>query len=218
MKGNSEIDKDHQRLESYFRSAKFLQSAPGLAQCPQATGVEIAFAGRSNAGKSSAINKLVGNKKLAKISKTPGRTQLINFFSLADGNCLVDLPGYGYAKVSRSKKDQWQQHLMGYLEHRQPLCGLVLLMDVRHPLQQFDEMMLEWAAQYEVSCTILLTKADKLSKNAAKKAFFQVQSRVANMPSTEVMLFSSLNGEGLFEARQALYRQLNSVEQANAGP
>ncbi len=191
-------------LQKYFRSANFIQSASSLADCPVQAGPEIAFAGRSNAGKSSAINRITDNKKLAKTGKTPGRTQLINFFELKDGARLVDLPGYGFAKVSKQKKNNWQKHLLNYLEKRETLAGLVLVMDSRHPLQAFDQMMLDWAKTYSVPTLILLTKCDKLSKNAARKAYFEVEAHCSDIPQSAPLLFSSTSGEGLPQALQAI--------------
>ncbi|KZY64599.1 ribosome biogenesis GTP-binding protein YihA/YsxC, partial [Oleiphilus sp. HI0066] len=145
-----------------YDSAAFMQSGSKLSNCPSDNGIEIAFAGRSNAGKSSAINSITQNKKLARTSKTPGRTQLINFFSLdIEGVRLVDLPGYGYAKVSLDMKEAWGRHLEDYLQNRDSLVGLVLIMDIRKPLTEFDTMLLDWSKKSELSTTILLTKADK---------------------------------------------------------
>ena len=144
-----------------FHKATFIHSAPSIRECPPETGVEVAFAGRSNAGKSSAINTLTNNHKLARVSKTPGRTQLINFFELSDSQRLVDLPGYGYAKVSREMKERWQRYLSEYLRERRCLKGLILLMDIRHPLQEFDATMLNWATAAKMPVHILLTKSDK---------------------------------------------------------
>ena len=125
-----------------FRRAAFIQSAPSLTECPDDEGAEVAFAGRSNAGKSSAINTLTGNSKLARTSKTPGRTQLLNFFALDEQRRLVDLPGYGYAKVPQAVKQRWENKLFEYLQKRRSLRGLVLLMDIRHPLQEYDTNLL----------------------------------------------------------------------------
>jgi len=196
-------------LQRYFQSAAFKVSAAKFEQCPEQTGHELAFAGRSNAGKSSAINRICSNKKLARTSKTPGRTQLINFFDLSDGQRLVDLPGYGFAKVSIAKKQQWQRHLMRYLEDRPALAALVLLVDCRHPLQDFDQMMLNWAAQYHMPCIVLLTKADKLSRNAGKQAQFKIEKLLADLPQVSVQLFSAHNGTGLDKARAAIYAHLH---------
>jgi GTP-binding protein len=196
-------------LQRYFQTAAFSISAAKFDQCPAQKGLELAFAGRSNAGKSSAINRICSNKKLARTSKTPGRTQLLNFFDLSDEQRLVDLPGYGFAKVSIAKKQQWQRHLMRYLEDRPALAGLVLLVDCRHPLQTFDQMMLDWSAQYQLPCIVLLTKADKLSRSAGKQAQFNLEKQLASMPLVHVQLFSAHNDTGLNEARAAIYARLH---------
>jgi GTP-binding protein len=199
-------------LQKYFQSAAFTQSAAKLAQCPLDHGFEVAFAGRSNAGKSSAINRICGQKKLARISKTPGRTQLINFFGLRDQQRLVDLPGYGYAKVALAKKLEWQKHLEQYLEKRSSLTGLVLVMDVRHPLQPFDTVMLDWVKQYRIQCHILITKADKLKRGPAMQALFQVEKSVKDQPYISAQLFSATNGAGLEQARETLYDWLHQPQ------
>lgn len=194
-----------------YRSAQFLISAPSLAQCPPERGAEVAFAGRSNAGKSSAINTLTQNTKLARTSKTPGRTQLINFFSLDDQRRLVDLPGYGYAKVPLATKKQWQVHLTEYLHQRQSLRGLILLMDIRHPLQEFDTSMINWAADAEMPVHILLTKSDKLKRGAAKNTQLAVQKHLTGAQVDDlvtVQCFSSLKAEGLKELEKVLGRWL----------
>ena len=189
-----------------YRTAQFLISAETLAQCPPDSGFEVAFAGRSNAGKSSAINALTDNKKLARTSKTPGRTQLINFFSLDDQRRLVDLPGYGYAKVPEEMKLKWQRHLNEYLEKRECLRGLVLLMDIRHPLQDFDSMIIEWANNGEMPLHILLTKADKLKPNAARNQVFQIKKALQQYQHTNmtVQTFSALKKQGLKELETVL--------------
>ncbi|SDM44352.1 cell division checkpoint GTPase YihA [Franzmannia pantelleriensis] len=190
-----------------YQTARFLTSAPTLAQCPLDAGAEVAFAGRSNAGKSSAINAMTQQKALARTSKTPGRTQLINFFSLAGGESqrLVDLPGYGYAKVPEKVKLEWQRHLADYLRNRQSLRGLVLVMDVRHPLSEFDEMMLGWADEQDMAVHILLTKADKLKSGAAKNELQKVRGRLREWEDlVSVQLFSSLKREGVAEAQARL--------------
>lgn len=196
-------------LQKYFESAHFETSATNLGQCPNDGGVEVAFAGRSNAGKSSAINCLCNKKKLARVSKTPGRTQLLNFFTLNEKQRLVDLPGYGYAKVSLSKKLIWQKNLMAYLERREALKGLILVMDARHPLQPFDHSMLEWTKKYQVLCHILLTKSDKLKRGAAKQTLKQIESTCIDSSRVSVQLFSSINGEGLNTARNTISNWLN---------
>lgn len=188
-----------------FRQAQFFTSAPKLKDCPPDQGFEVAFAGRSNAGKSSAINTLTENKSLARTSKTPGRTQLINFFNLNEQQRLVDLPGYGFAKVPIEVKLKWQRHLEDYLRQRQSLQGLVLLMDCRHPLQEFDRMMLSWAESSNMPVHILLTKADKLKSGAAKNTFLKVRRELEPLADlVSIQLFSSLKRTGLPELRQVL--------------
>lgn len=191
----------------HYPNARFLISAPTLATCPADTGDEVAFAGRSNAGKSSAINALTHQKALARTSKTPGRTQLINFFSLGDDleRRLVDLPGYGFAKVPEAVKREWQHHLSDYLQHRASLRGLVLVMDVRHPLSEFDQTLLGWADDKAMPVHILLTKADKLKSGAAKNALHQVRNRLREWEDlVSLQLFSALKHQGIDEAHARL--------------
>jgi GTP-binding protein len=166
---------------------------------------EIAFAGRSNAGKSSAINTLAGRRRLAFVSKTPGRTQLINFFSLGGVAYLVDLPGYGYAGVPGEVRDHWR-HLVGtYIAERSSLAAVVVVMDARHPLTDLDLTLLEWLRTSGRQSHVLLTKADKLSKQAAQRTLSQVRSRLADaLPGATVQLFSSLKQEGVAEASTIL--------------
>ncbi|MBR2514839.1 MAG: YihA family ribosome biogenesis GTP-binding protein [Halomonas sp.] len=183
-----------------YPTARFVISAPTLALCPDDTGAEVAFAGRSNAGKSSAINALTQQTALARTSRTPGRTQLINFFSVMNDESrrLVDLPGYGYAKVPESVKLEWQKHLAEYLRNRFSLRGLVLLMDVRHPLTEFDQMMLNYADQREMPVHILLTKSDKLKKGPASATLQKVRSSLKEWEDlVSVQLFSSLKRDGV---------------------
>ncbi len=189
-----------------FNSARFTQSASKLSNCPPDNGIEIAFAGRSNAGKSSAINVITQNKKLARTSKTPGRTQLINFFDLNEpGVRLVDLPGYGFAKVSLDLKAEWGKHLDDYLRNRLGLSAMVLIMDIRKPLTPFDEMLLEWTHNRALPTLILLTKSDKLNFGPGKQTMLQVKKALADHQSlVDVVLFSSLKKTGLKETRQAL--------------
>lgn len=190
-----------------YTSAQFVTSASKFSQCPDDSGVEVAFAGRSNAGKSSSLNALTNNGKLARTSKTPGRTQLINFFSLSAENCrLVDLPGYGYAKVPVAVKKHWQQHLDHYLRERESLAGLVLVMDARHPLKEFDQMMVEWCKQSELPLHILLTKADKMKRGPAKSTMLQIRKKIKEDLGDlgSVQLFSALKGDGVDELRQKL--------------
>jgi len=158
--------------------ASFLKSASAEKDFPNDIGAEIAFCGRSNAGKSSAINTLCRQKSLARTSKTPGRTQLINFFKLDGDTCLVDLPGYGYAKAPVKVQQKWQQLMEVYLTNRQALCGLVLLMDIRHPLTDIDWTMIHWTDHYQLPLYILLTKADKVNRNDTAKAMTLVSSKL----------------------------------------
>lgn len=182
-----------------FDSARFLTSAQMLSQCPEDEGLEVAFAGRSNAGKSSALNTLTRNSKLARTSKTPGRTQLINFFTLSDGNSrLVDLPGYGYAKVNREMKRDWENYIGEYLAERRSLAGLILLMDIRHPITEFDEMMVRWSIETEMPLRVLLTKSDKLKKGPAKNTFLRVRNQLQSQANwLSVQMFSALKKEGV---------------------
>lgn len=196
---------------NWLRKAEFLMSAPKLSICVEDTGYEVAFAGRSNAGKSSAINALTNQKQLARASKRPGRTQMINFFSLGNPlQRLVDLPGYGYAAVPESMKIVWQKELENYLIHRKSLQGLVLLMDIRHPLQHFDVMMLEWAYSRHLFVHVLLTKADKLNRGPASKALQEVKAQLKKMKlDFSIQLFSSLNKQGLEELASVMAGRLN---------
>jgi GTP-binding protein len=180
-----------------FQQTSFTTSAAQLQACPTDSLAEVAFAGRSNAGKSSAINTLTGQTNLARISKTPGRTQLINFFTVEEGKYLVDLPGYGYAKVPLAIKNKWQLELEKYLRNREPLVGLVLLSDVRHPLKEFDRTMIEWATQSNLPLLLLLTKSDKLKRGPAQNTLLKVQKELAEMPNISVQLFSSLKQVGI---------------------
>ena len=197
-----------------FQAATFTTSAPSLKQCPDDTGCEVAFAGRSNAGKSSAINTLTRIRGLARISKTPGRTQMINFFAVGEGRRLVDLPGYGYAKVPIAMKIQWDKHLAEYLQERNSLGGLILLMDIRHPLQDYDQQMLNWAAQAGLPVHVLLTKSDKLKRGPAKNMLMTVEKRLRDMDPARTLLsvqtFSSLKKEGLPQLEAQLSHWLNA--------
>ena len=205
------------RALNWLRKAAFLMSAPKLSICVEDTGYEIAFAGRSNAGKSSAINALTNQKQLARASKKPGRTQMINFFSLGNPNQrLVDLPGYGYAAVPEAMKIVWQKELENYLIHRKSLQGLVLLMDIRHPLQHFDVMMLEWAYSRKLFVHVLLTKSDKMNRGPANKVLLDVKQQLKKMKlDFSIQLFSSLNKQGLEELASVMGGRLNfTLEQA----
>jgi GTP-binding protein len=197
-----------------FQSAEFITSAPSLKQCPDDIGCEVAFAGRSNAGKSSAINTLTRNKNLARTSKTPGRTQMINFFQLGEDQRLVDLPGYGYAKVPVAMKAQWDRHMAEYLQARKSLGGLILLMDIRHPLQDYDRQMLNWAAQAGLPVHILLTKSDKLKRGPAQSTLLKVEGFLREMDPGITLLtvqtFSSLKKLGLPELEAQLNHWLSA--------
>lgn len=186
---------------SLFKNASFAASAHDLHELPPATQPEIVFAGRSNAGKSSAINTLAGHKRLAFVSKTPGRTQLINFFQLQGSGFLVDLPGYGYAKVPEAVRKHWQGTLAQYLQTRPNLCGLALIMDARHPLTPLDRNMIDWFAPRGRPIHVLLTKADKLSRQEATNTLRAVSAELAQVsPLFSVQLFSSLKNTGVEEA------------------
>ncbi|MCY4330768.1 MAG: ribosome biogenesis GTP-binding protein YihA/YsxC [Endozoicomonadaceae bacterium] len=188
----------HTQQKLNYKKAHFLISAAKLSQCPDYIRKEVAFAGRSNAGKSSALNALTGSSRLARTSKTPGRTRLINFFAIEKDLCLVDLPGYGYAKVSKSLQEDWGRHLEDYLVRRQSLAGIVLLMDIRHPLKHFDTAMLDWAKTQSLPVHILLTKADKLKYGAAKNALLNVKKIIdANYELVSIQIFSSLKKQGI---------------------
>ena len=187
-----------------LRQAKFMTSAPRLSACPPYIGYEVAFAGRSNAGKSSAINALTNQRQLARASKTPGRTQLLNYFNLDEQRCLVDLPGYGYAKVPPEIRERWENVLSAYLQTRAELAGMVLIMDIRHPLTPLDQRMLNWFLPRGLPVHILLTKADKLSRGAAGKTLQEVRKALKNAPQVSVQLFSSLAKQGIEEAEAVL--------------
>ena len=186
-------------MQNSYRKAKFLLSCPSLNGCPDDNGYEVIFAGRSNAGKSSAINTLTEQKKLAKVSRTPGRTQHLVFFELDEQRRLVDLPGYGYAKVPDAVKQKWNQNMSEYFDNRNCLKGAILVMDCRHPLKPFDEMMLQWCINNDVDTNILLTKSDKLKKGAASSTKLAVKNAVKDISNINVQLFSSLKKEGVSE-------------------
>ncbi|MDZ7869170.1 MAG: ribosome biogenesis GTP-binding protein YihA/YsxC [Rheinheimera sp.] len=190
-----------------YQQTRFLTSAPDIRALPDDSGIEVAFAGRSNAGKSSALNTLTRQNSLARTSKTPGRTQLINTFHLAENKRLIDLPGYGFAKVPLEVKEKWQKSLSEYLIKRKSLKGIVVLMDIRHPLKDLDQQLVHWAVQSGLSVLILLTKADKLSPGPRKKTLLEVRdASMAFMGDVTVEAFSSLNKFGLTELEQVLDR------------
>ncbi len=179
-----------------YRQATFVTSAPTLKLCPPDNCREVAFAGRSNAGKSSALNTLTGSK-IARTSKTPGRTQMMNYFTIEENIHLVDLPGYGYAKVPEAMKLQWQKHLDDYLTNRQSLVGLVLLVDIRHPPKEFDRMMVQWSIESKLPLHILLTKSDKLKSGVAKQAVNRLKDELKEYPQISVQPFSALKKSGV---------------------
>lgn len=188
-----------------YHVTHFVTSAPDIHHLADDTGVEVAFAGRSNAGKSSALNTLTQQKGLARTSKTPGRTQLINLFEVAEGYRLVDLPGYGYAEVPEEVKRKWQKALGEYLEVRVSLKGLVVLMDIRHPMKDLDQQMVSWAVASNIPVLVLLTKADKLASGARKKQLSIVrEASLAFMGDVQVELFSSLKKMGVDKLSQKL--------------
>jgi len=203
---------------SAFPNVRFLTSSHLVRQFPPDTGAEVAVAGRSNAGKSSAINAIVQRKGLAKTSKTPGATRLINFFELESGRRLVDLPGYGFAAVPGPMRQHWGTLIEGYFKERESLRGAIVVMDVRHPMTEHDQTMLALAASRSVPVHIVLTKADKLGRGAGMQAVAAVQKAVG--PGTTVQLLSALTGTGVAEARGALLRLLarRPEKETPAGP
>lgn len=188
-----------------YARTHFILSAPDISHLPIDSGVEVAFAGRSNAGKSSALNTLTNQKSLARTSKTPGRTQLINLFEVEENCRLVDLPGYGYAQVPEAIKRKWQKSLGEYLQKRESLKGLIVLMDVRHPLKDLDQQMIEWAVSVDIPVMLLLTKADKLASGALKKQVNMVKEAILPFQGDiAVAPFSSPKRIGLEPLKQKL--------------
>ena len=188
-----------------YRQARFLTSVASIRALPPDRGREVAFAGRSNAGKSSAINALTGRRHLARTSRTPGRTRLINFFELGEGRRLVDLPGYGYAKVPRSMSREWGALVGRYLESRESLAGVVVLMDVRHPLTELDATLLEWCRAADVAVLAVLTKADKLARGRRAAALAETRGRLAVYgPAVSAMAFSATKQIGHRELAEFL--------------
>ena len=198
--------------------AQFVLAAHRISQLPADKGAEVAFAGRSNAGKSSALNALTGHKGLARTSKTPGRTQQMVAFSLpplAQGEApldarLVDLPGYGYAKVPEELREHWKQEIDAYLHRRRSLRGVVLIADIRHPLKEFDRMMLDFCFETNLPCHLLLTKADKLSRNQAMQALAAVRKGFGEGVQASAQVFSSADGTGVEPAREAVLALLRT--------
>ncbi|WBM70639.1 ribosome biogenesis GTP-binding protein YihA/YsxC [Buttiauxella sp. WJP83] len=198
-----------------YQLTHFVLSAPDIRHLPSDTGIEVAFAGRSNAGKSSALNTLTNQKALARTSKTPGRTQLINLFEVAEGKRLVDLPGYGYAEVPEEVKLKWQRALGEYLQKRNSLKGLVVLMDIRHPLKDLDQQMIHWAVASNIPVMLLLTKADKLASGARKAQLNMVRAAVVDFNGDiQVEAFSSLKKIGVDVLRNKLDGWYNDIAPA----
>ncbi|MBV7300405.1 ribosome biogenesis GTP-binding protein YihA/YsxC [Enterovibrio paralichthyis] len=188
-----------------YRKTHFITSAPDIRHLPHDTGIEVAFAGRSNAGKSSSINRLCDQKSLVKTSKTPGRTQLINLFKVDEGCHIVDLPGYGYAQVPLEMKKKWQKSLGEYLQKRDQLKGLVVLMDIRHPLKDLDQDLIFWAVDCNLPVMALLTKCDKLKSGAQKAQLAKVREAAVDFGGdVQVELYSSLKGIGVDKLRKKL--------------
>lgn len=186
--------------QSFYQQAKFLTSAAKYVQLPADAGMEIAFLGRSNSGKSSCLNALTHQKNLARVSRTPGRTQLINLFECQEDYRLVDLPGYGYAKVGGGTQKQWEREIDTYLQRRESLRGLVLIMDIRHPMQTFDDQILRWSVAAGVPVHILLNKADKLRFGAQKQTLLKVERTIKQLGGDiSVQLFSATDYIGVDE-------------------
>jgi GTP-binding protein len=189
----------------FYQNTHFITSAPDIRHLPEDQGIEVAFAGRSNAGKSSALNRLTNQKSLAKTSKTPGRTQLINLFKVRDNCHIVDLPGYGFAQVPLELKKKWQKSLGEYLQKRECLKGLVVLMDIRHPMKDLDQQMIYWAVDSGIPVQVLLTKADKLKSGARKAQLLKIRDESLGFGGdVSVDMFSSLKGIGVDQLRAKL--------------
>lgn len=202
-----------------LNKAHFTISAPDIRKLPQDDGIEVAFAGRSNAGKSSALNTLTRQKSLARTSKTPGRTQLINVFEVEEGKRLVDLPGYGFAKVPLEMKKKWQKALGEYLEKRESLQGIVILMDIRHPLKDLDHQLIEWAVDSELPVLALLTKADKLSQGKASAEVLNVKKKLKPLGGdVKVYAFSSLKRTGVDSATNVISKWFADETAATEAP
>lgn len=192
-------------VKIHYQNTHFITSAPDIRHLPEDEGIEIAFAGRSNAGKSSSLNRLTNQRNLAKTSKTPGRTQLINLFKVTEGCHIVDLPGYGFAQVPLEMKKKWQKSLGEYLQKRQCLKGLVVLMDIRHPMKDLDQQLIYWAVDSGIPVQVLLTKADKLKQGARKAQVLKIrEAAMAFGGDVRVDAFSSLKGLGVDILRNKL--------------
>lgn len=193
-----------------FPFTAFLKSVAQLDQLPPDLGSEVAFIGRSNSGKSTAINAITGKKGLAKTSKTPGRTQLLNFFQINENQRLVDLPGYGFANIPHYKKEDWEKTISTYLKIRTSLKGLIITMDIRHPLKERDQAMLTWALHHQIPVYILLTKADKLTRNQAANSLKLVNHQLITLNKVcGIQAFSASKSIGIETARQRILSWLN---------
>jgi len=197
------MTRDSPLHETRLLAARFLRSARRLEDCPPDDGAEVAFAGRSNAGKSSVLNRLTGRRGLARTSKTPGRTQLLNFFEVAAERRLVDLPGYGYARAAKATRADWQRHVERYLRERAALRGLVLVMDIRHPFRDTDAQLLEWARRAQMPALVLLNKADKLGRGATARAATEARRRLEGHLAAAIP-FSAQQGQGAAEALEVI--------------
>ena len=194
---------------SDYITADFIMSSPDLKHCPRDDLPEVAFCGRSNAGKSSVLNRISNNKGLAKVSRTPGRTRLINFFNVKTGGRIADLPGYGYAKASKKDQQAWQKAVNRYLSFRENLVGLVLITDIRHPDQPLDNDLLKWAISSRIPVRMLLNKADKISKNKQALALKLAKERFAGNELVTTQTFSALKGTGTADLNSALHEWLS---------
>jgi GTP-binding protein len=194
-------------------AVEFVSSVAAIEQLPPASGAEVAFVGRSNAGKSSALNAITGRRRLAFVSKTPGRTQLINFFRYASDRDLVDLPGYGYAAAADKVRAGWERLIGAYLQTRHSLCGVLLIADIRHPMGRLDRQLIEWLQPTGVPIHMLLTKSDKLSASQARVALREVRAQLdEKYLNCSAQLFSSLRKIGIVEARAVIESWLRTAE------
>ena len=198
---------------SHYQKATFLLSVADVKQLPPDLGIEVAIVGRSNAGKSSVINKITQNKSLARVSKTPGRTQMVNLFSIDDNRRLADLPGYGYARVPLAAKRKWEQTVNAYISDRKSLHGLVLVMDIRHPMRDLDWQLIDYCEHRGMPVHILLNKADKLSNNQVANTLRQVKAELEGHEDlVSYQVFSALKGTGAKELHILLDKWYNYLK------